>query len=161
WTAARVGGASLPSSASTRRPGFFRAEADLDRVEAHRRWVKFQTQPWVVRVRRPHAVPGLGALGVPDPIPSSVWLKYSTTFRFGVAQAVAPDQHSDAPQGVGAVRRSEKPEQNFGKHSSGRALRLRHAAAGGDAGAVLITRWASSKPRLVDLRSLPGPEGRP
>ena len=32
WTAARVGGASLPSSASTRRPGFFRAEADLDRV---------------------------------------------------------------------------------------------------------------------------------
>ena len=31
WTAARVGGASRPSSASTRRPGFFRAEADLDR----------------------------------------------------------------------------------------------------------------------------------
>ena len=53
WTAARVGGASLPSSASTRRPGFFRAEADLDRLEVHRRWVKLQTQPWVVRVRRP------------------------------------------------------------------------------------------------------------
>jgi hypothetical protein len=88
WTAARVGGASLPSSASTRRPGFFRAEADLDRVEAHRRWVKFQTQPWVVRVRRPHAVPGLGELGVPDPIP-----------LFGLAQVL---HHLQVRRGAGS-----------------------------------------------------------